>query len=106
MHRIHRSLLLALFVLVLAAAPSLATLAATPTPVPLTTPVTQAGAGDTIAEATQNALDWIADSHPGCSIVSYTTSNPLCSTIPTTGGPFCSVVVHAQLLCLRRPILW
>jgi len=103
MNRIHRSLLLALLVLVLAAAPSLALPVATPTPISPYITVQQAGAGSTIAEATANGLDWIAANHPGCSIASYTTSNPLCSTIPTTGDPFCSVMITAKLLCWRFP---
>jgi hypothetical protein len=99
MNRIHRSLLLTLLVLVLAAAPALAEWVAVPKP--LTTTVQQAGAGDTIAEATQHALDWIAANHPNCTISSYTTSNPLCSTTPITGDPFCSVMVTAKLFCWR-----
>lgn len=101
MNRVHRSLLLALLVLVLAAAPSLAGIVGTPVPISPYITVQQAGAGSTIAEATANGLDWIADNHPNCSIVSYTTSNPLCSTIPTTGDPFCSVMITAKLLCWR-----
>jgi hypothetical protein len=97
MNRSHRCLLLALLVLVLAAAPSMASVVATPLSPYIT--VQQAGAGPTIAQATSNALAWIAADHPNCSIASYTTSNPLCSTIPTTGDPFCSVVVTAKLLC-------
>ena len=101
MNRIHRSLLLALLVLVLAAAPSLASFAPAPTPLSPYVTVQQAGAGSTIAEATANGLDWIADDHPNCSIVSYTTSNPLCSTTPISGDPFCSVMITAKLLCWR-----
>jgi hypothetical protein len=101
MTRVHRSLLFALLVLVLAAAPSLAGIVGTPIQVSPYITVQQAGAGSTIAEATANGLDWIADNHPNCSIVSYTTSNPLCSTIPTTGDPFCSVMITAKLLCWR-----
>jgi hypothetical protein len=101
MNRSHRCLLLALLVLVLAAAPSLASVVATPISPYIT--VQQAGAGSTIAEATANGLAWIADNHPNCSIVSYTTSNPLCSTLPITGDPFCSVMITAKLLCWRVP---
>ena len=99
MNRIHRSLLFTLLALVLAAAPSLASVVAVPIS-PFVT-VQQAGAGSTIAEATANGLDWIADNHPNCSIVSYTTSNPLCSTTPITNQPFCSVMITAKLLCWR-----
>lgn len=57
------------------------------------------GAGPTLAAATDAALTQIRQNYL---ILSYSTSNPLCSVIPTTGDPFCSIKVTARVL--RKPI--
>lgn len=57
--------------------------------------VTVAGAGPTLADATEAALNQIREDY---FILSYTTSNPLCSEIPFSGEPFCSIKVTARVI--------
>jgi hypothetical protein len=94
MIHLRRSVLcLALLALVLALVPAAPAGATTATPINLY--VSVYGAGPTLADATQMALDQIREDYL---ILSYTTSNPLCSVIPTTGDPFCSIKVTARVL--------
>lgn len=101
MLRLRRPVLfLALFALVLglaAAAPA----SAQRTLVPLNLTVSVYGAGPTLAAATDSALYQIRQDY---FILSYTTSNPLCSEIPTTGDPFCSIKVTARVIRKAGPL--
>lgn len=99
MLHLRRSVLcLALLGLVLGLASVAPAGAITATPV-LGITVSVYGAGPTLADATDMALDQIRESYL---ILSYTTSNPLCSVIPTTGDPFCSIKVTARVV--RKPV--
>lgn len=57
--------------------------------------VTAVGAGPTLAAATEAALDQIRENYI---ILSYTTSNALCSEIPFSGETFCSIKVTARVI--------
>jgi hypothetical protein len=59
------------------------------------------GAGPTLSAATDAALYQIRQNYI---ILSYSTSNPLCSVIPTTGDPFCSIKVTARVF--RRAVVF
>lgn len=93
-------LLLALLGLVLGLAAVVPAGAQTPTPF-LGFTVTAVGAGPTLADATDMALAQIRQDY---FILSYTTSNPLCSVIPTTGDPFCSIKVTARVIRKLSPL--
>jgi hypothetical protein len=99
MLQLRRSILfLVLAALVLALVPA-APAGAQLTPVPLNLTVTVAGAGPTLADATEMALNQIREDY---FILSYTTSNPLCHYNEILGSQFCSIKVTARVI--RRPI--
>lgn len=85
-------LVLAALVLALVpAAPAEAQIA----PFPLIQTVTVVGAGPTLAEAEEMALNQIREDY---FILSYTTSNPLCHEDEILGITFCSIKVTARVI--------
>ena len=87
-------LFLVLAAFVLALVPASPAAAQIP-PLTLGQTVTIVGAGSTLAEAEEMALDRLREDY---FILSYTTSNPLCHEDEILGITFCSIKVTARVI--------